>query len=210
MRRACCFAAGFVLALCVLLTAVLVPALSTPRFERALISTVNQQALGVSVSDLSAFAEETMRFLRGEQPLWQPVIPREGIPDAFVQHMHEVRAWVCAAPWVIFGGAAVSVLLLLAGGRMRKPVFFGIGSAVALLVCVLLWAVVDFHSLWMIVHRFFIPGGIFSASEPVMQLFPLGLFFQYVVPVAAWAAGGLAALFAGVWAVTRKPHPTAL
>ena len=98
MRRAFCFAAGFVLALCVLLTAVLVPALSTSRFERALVQTVNQQALGVSESDLSAFAEETMNYLKGQKPEWRPHIPYQGVPESFVMHMHEVRAWIAAAP----------------------------------------------------------------------------------------------------------------
>ena len=67
MKKTACFLSGAVLALVLLLTAVLIPALSTQRFQAALVNTVDQQALGVSEGDLSAFAEETMRYLRSEK-----------------------------------------------------------------------------------------------------------------------------------------------
>ena len=62
----------------------------------------------------------------------------------------------------------------------------------------------DFASFWRLLHRFFIPGGIFAAHEPVMQLFPLSLFFRYVTPVAVSMIGHVAALWTGLCILTKK------
>ena len=194
-----CFLAGLFLAASVLLCAVLIPALSTARFEKALRDTVPAEALGIAESDLSAFAEATMRYLRGELPRWDVRIPPQGVSEAFRQHMAEVRGWVSAAPWVIAAGLLLGLVLLWLGGRRRGPALLGVGALLAVLAAAAVWAAVDFGSLWMLLHRWFIPGGIFSAAEPVMQLFPLALFFRYVIPVCLWAAGLTAALCAGMW-----------
>ena len=80
-------------------------------------------------------------------------------------------------------GFALALALFLPS-RNRCASLTGLFCAVGLLLAVLLWAALDFHSLWMILHRLFIPDGIFSAREPVMQLFPLALFFEYLTPVS--------------------------
>lgn len=198
-RKVACFAAGLMMAACVLVCAVLVPALSTARFENALLRTVNQQALGINDQTLSAFAEETMLYLRGQKPVWQPDVPFP-VPDSFRMHMAEVRFWVQCAPRILLIGAVTAVVLFLLGGRQKRPAMLGIFTLAVLLLVLIIWAAADFHSLWMILHKTLIPNGIFSANEPVMQLFPLGLFFRYLVPVALWAAGLLAALCAAVTA----------
>ena len=195
--------AGFLLALCVLLASVLVPASSTPRFEKALVQTVNQQALGISESDLSAFAEETMRYLKDEKPLWQPKVPFH-VADAFAVHMEEVKGWVSAAPWVMGCGLLLGLAFLWIGRWQRKPALLGVGTLIGLIVCVLIWAAADFRSFWMVLHKLFIPGGIFAAGEPVMQLFPLNLFFAYIVPVGLSVMGHMAGLMAGIFLLTKK------
>ncbi|MEG2316057.1 MAG: hypothetical protein RSC91_07560, partial [Clostridia bacterium] len=65
------------------------------------------------------------------------------------------------------------------------------GAALPLLLMggVALWGALDFDSLWMALHRTLIPDGIFSASEPIMRLFPLEAFAAYLPPVAALFAG---------------------
>ena len=197
MKKGLCFAAGFLMAISVLLCAVLLPALNTGRFEEALLSTVDQQALGMSESDLSAFAEETMRYLKGQKPAWEPDVPFH-VADAFVIHMEEVKGWVSAAPWVIGFGLIAGICLLGLGGWRRKPALLGVCALIGLIVCVLIWAAADFRSFWRVLHKLFIPNGIFAAGEPVMQLFPLELFFRYIVPVAVSATGHMAALCAGM------------
>ena len=197
MKKSLCFLSGLLLALSVLLCAVLLPALSESRFEKALLSTVDQQALGMSESDLSAFAEETMRYLKDEKSNWQPDVPFP-VADAFVVHMAEVKGWVSAAPWVIGLGLLLGLALLWLGRWQRKPALWGVCALLGIIVCVLVWAAADFQSLWMVLHRVFIPNGIFAYNEPVMQLFPLELFFRYIVPVAVSAAGHMAALCAGM------------
>ena len=47
-----------------------------------------------------------------------------------------------------------------------------------------LWALIDFTSFWEMLHRIIIPGGIFAADEPVMQLFPIAMFQNYLMPIA--------------------------
>ena len=184
MRRALCFCAGLVLAIVLAITAIAGPATRTGLFVRALIQTVDKARTGVTDEQLAAFGEETMAYLRGEKADWQPQIPTEGIPQSFCEHMAEVRGWVRALPWLIGGGLLLTVLLLWAGGFERRSLIAGACTVAGLILAVILWAIVDFHSLWMILHRVFIPGGIFPAGEPVMQLFPLSLFFQYITPVA--------------------------
>lgn len=203
MRRAACFAAGLLMALTALLGAVALAATRTQAFERALMDTVDAPALGMTREDLRAFARETMRYLRGEKPDWAPALPF-AVPDAFAAHMGEVRAWVRGAPWVVLTGAALALGLLLLGGRQRRPCLWGVGAALGLLAALLLWAAVDFDSLWMLLHRAFIPGGIFPAGEPVMRLFPLSLFGHYIGPVCLWAAGCLAAACGLIFGFTRK------
>ena len=192
------------LATVMLISAVMIPALSVSRFENALVNTVDTQALGVSESDLSAFAQTTMRYLRGQIPEWNVQIPRTGVPDSFRLHMAEVRGWVSAAPWLIGAGLAIGLLLLWSGGFSRGATLWGALSTIALVLCAALWAAVDFRSLWMVLHKAFIPGGIFSAREPVMQLFPLALFMRYAAPVCLWAAGLLAVLCAFLYFLKPK------
>jgi len=208
MKKTACFLSGAVLAFVLLLTAVLIPALSTQRFQAALVNTVDQQALGVSEGDLSAFAEETMRYLRSEKDAWEPRIPHEGVSEAFRIHMAEVRGWVSAAPWVIGLGVIAGIALLWLGGFLRKQALLGVAALLGVLAVILLWAAVDFASFWMVLHQWFIPGGIFSAHEAVMSLFPLELFFGYIPAVCLWAALLLGALCAGMWFSLKNDQRT--
>ena len=185
MRKALCFCAGLVLAIVLVITAIAGPATRTGLFVRALTQTVDKARTGVTDEQLAVFGEETMAYLRGEKPDWQPQIPAEGVAPSFREHMAEVRGWVSALPQLIGGGLVLTALLLWAGGFDRRSLIAGACTFAGVILAVILWALVDFHSLWMILHRVFIPGGIFPAGEPVMQLFPLSLFFQYITPVAA-------------------------
>ena len=189
MKRVLCAVSGAVMALAVLLASVLIPAMSTTRFERALLTTVNTQALGISQSDLSAFAVETMGYLRGEKAAWEPQIPHSGVPEAFSAHMAEVKNAVSAAPWLIAALAAGGWLMLWIGGWQRRDALRGVIALMGLLLLMVLWAAADFHSFWMVLHKAFIKGGIFPYGEPVMQLFPLELFFQYIAPVCLCTFG---------------------
>jgi len=135
----------------------------------------------MSESDLTAFARETMAYLRAEQDAWNPVTPF-AIPQSFADHMAEVRGWVD----VLKIALPLAALLAAAGlwlGRDFRAARSGMLCMLGLIAAVLLWAVADFNSLWMVIHRVLIPGGIFPAGEPVMQLFPLALFFRYIGPV---------------------------
>lgn len=201
MRRALCAAGGALLAAGLLLAALLSCALSTPRFERALLATVDRQAMGLSEADLSAFASQTMAYLRGEQAQWQPSIPKEGVADSFRTHMAAVRRAAMAAPWLAGLMIGCGAGLWLAGGRQRRAARGGIAALAGALALAALWAAADFSSFWMVLHRVFIRGGIFPYGEPVMRLFPLALFLQYLPPVCLRALALLAALWAAAGAL---------
>ena len=204
MRRALCFCAGLVLALTMVLISIAGPATRTGLFVRALVSEVNREAAGVTEAELIAFGEETMRYLRSEKENWEPQIPAEGIPQSFYAHMAEVRGWVSVLPWVIGAGLMIALLCLLRGFD-RRAFLWGMGALVWLAGLIVFWALIDFNSLWMVIHRVLIPNGIFSAREPVMRLFPLNLFFRYI----PWVLGVLVLQLALVLAACfcrRRQH----
>ncbi len=202
MKRLFSFAAGFGLVVVLILASILVPALNPARFEQAVLNTVNPQAVGMSESDLTAFARETMAYLRGEKDAWQPQTPF-AIPESFVAHMAEVRGWADVLKIALPLGALVSAAGLLIGRDFRAA-RNGMLCMLGLIAALLLWAVADFNSLWMVIHRMLIPGGIFPAGEPVMQLFPLKLFFRYVGPVTVRMVVYLAVVWSIVWFSSRK------
>ena len=176
----------------VILASIAIPALNPARFEKAVLNTVNRQAVGMSESDLTAFARDTMDYLCGETDAWQPQTPF-AIPQSFTEHMAEVRVWVDVLKIALPAG----LLICTAGlwlGRDFRAARSGMLCMLGLMAAMLLWAVVDFNSLWMVIHRVLIPGGIFPAGEPVMQLFPLALFFGYIPAVLGWMAGWTAVL----------------
>ena len=206
MRKAFSFAAGFWMVVLLILLSILVPALNPARFEQAVLNTVNPQAVGMSESDLTAFARETMEYLRGEKDAWEPQTPF-AIPESFVAHMAEVRGWVD----VLKIALPIGLLLCTVGlwlGRDFRAARNGMLCMLGLIAAVLLWAVIDFDSLWMVIHRVLIPGGIFPAGEPVMQLFPLSLFFSYILPVVFWLGVWLVVVGGIGWLLSRKYRHT--
>ena len=187
MRRVFSFAAGLLGVMIVILASIAIPALNPARFEKAVLNTVNRQAVGMSESDLTAFARDTMDYLRGEKDAWEPQTPF-AIPESFTAHMAEVRGWVDALKIALPAGFSLAAICLRLGHDARAA-RAGALSLLGLMAAVLLWAAADFNSLWMVIHRVLIPGGIFPAGEPVMQLFPLALFFGYIPAVLGWMAG---------------------
>ena len=202
MKKALSFLAGLMLALTAVLLSITGPALQPARFEKALLTTVNRQAVGMSESDLTAFARHTMAYLHGETAGWQPETPF-AIPQSFADHMAEVRGWVDVLK-IALPAALLASLVCLWLGRNARAALAGALTLIGLTAALILWAVVDFNSLWLVIHRVLIPGGIFSAREPVMQLFPLALFFGYIGPVILRLAVCWAVILLGTWFLFDK------
>jgi len=202
MKRAISFVSGLMLALLAVLFSVAVPAMNSARFEKAVLNTVNREAVGMSESDLTAFARETMDYLHGRSDAWQPRTPFD-IPKSFVDHMAEVKGWVDGLK-IALPAALLAALLCLWLGRNLHAALAGMLTLIGLAAALILWAVIDFSSLWMVIHRVLIPGGIFPAGEPVMQLFPLELFFGYLPPLTGGMVGYNAGLLALLYAKARK------
>ena len=187
MRKVFSFAAGMLGVMIMILASIAIPALNPARFENAVLNTVNPEAVGMSESDLTAFARDTLDYLRGETDFWQPQTPF-AIPRSFTEHMAEVRGWADALKIALPAGLLLTAAGLWLGNDFRAA-RNGMLCMLGLIAALLLWAAVDFNSLWMVIHRVLIPGGIFPAGEPVMQLFPLALFFRYLPAVIGWMAG---------------------
>ena len=194
MKKAFAFCAGMLAVWVIVLGAVLFSALDAGRFERAVLAHVNGASVGMDSADLSAFARCTMDYLGGKTDVWQPDVPF-AMAGGFPEHMAEVRHWADVLKTALPACALLAVCGLFAG---RRSMLHGVLVMLGLLLALLLWAAVDFLSLWRLIHLVFIPGGIFPAGEPIMQLFPLSLFFSYIGPAAGWMAAGFAALFAAL------------
>lgn len=208
------FLAGAGLTLALILFSVLFLLTDSGLFHRALLENVRWEAMEIPKDDLRAFAEETMGYFRGEKEAWQPVI-RTGngllpVAESFTAHMatvkHGVRAaFGCAC---ILSAAAVLLLAasfcLLPGGFSKKGYLAGLLTPLLAAVVLCIVAAVDFSSLWFWLHEHFIPDGIFSAGEPIMRMFPLSLFFSYIIPLLLLLAAAVVLLILPLLISRRK------
>lgn len=178
--------AGLLLSLSIALLALLPHAGSVALFTRL----EKQYGLALPEGMKEEFCRDTIAYITGKAQMWNAngILSGTGISasDDFVMHMAEVRHMFTAgelACAVLFG---VGILTFLAG---VKTWFSGrcwrIGTLIfpGLLLMAGGWCAVDFNGFWYVLHKVFIPGGIFSASETIMVLFPAKLFAGYIVPV---------------------------
>lgn len=152
----------------------------------------------ISADDAERFAQETIGYLTGRRAAWLPAFILDGqvfpVPESFIGHMAEVQHWVMAfrymLPLMIAAVTALVFLTLIGAAAMKTRTFsprgYLLGAAVPILAAgiLFLWAIIDFQSFWGLLHRMLIPGGIFLADEPVMQLFPIAMFQRYLAPIA--------------------------
>ena len=191
-----CLLAGFLLIALAFGFAVYSHATKADTFERLLVENVDYHSLGTDENSVRSFAQETMHYLTGEQEGWNPQITVGGfpagsfIPQSFHDHMETVKNGFSAAKNVFWAGLGLAGALFLGGllGRpghrfSRSGYYAGAGAALAMIAAIGLWAYFDFDSLWQLLHRYFIPDGIFSATEQIMQFFPVALFAGYLPPV---------------------------
>lgn len=174
---------------------------SEGRFEQALLAQVRWEALGISPEALRAFAQDTMRYFRGESDRWEPGSLCGGrayhdlrcihaaYGDGAGRHSYRPDAGAgrrgaggaadrrrrpketVFAGWLRAGRASAADAGRRAGAVGRAGFFLHVGLGST---------------------GRFIPDGIFDAAEPVMQLFPGSLFAEYLSPVLT--AFGLTAL----------------
>ena len=171
-------------------------------FQRSLIDTVNHASLGIDEQVVKDFATETIQYLSGEKVAWEPSIIMSGmeaskfIPLSFYDHMATVKWWLVISK-VVCG--VLSILLIVCIIRAffigKTPKFhsigyyLGVGLPVILVVGIGLFAWLDFDLFWKLLHEWLIPDGIFSATELVMQLFPVEVFQAYLPVVGFWLLG---------------------
>ncbi|MBN1777127.1 MAG: DUF1461 domain-containing protein [Clostridiales bacterium] len=152
----------------------------------------------LSEEDAERFAQETVGYLTGRRAAWLSAVTVNGqavpVPDTFTEHMAAVQSWVLKfrymLPLMIADVVILVFLTLLGAAAMRSRTFsprgYLLGAVIPILAggAVFLWALIDFTSFWETLHRIVIPGGIFAADEPVMQLFPIAMFRNYLGPIA--------------------------
>lgn len=192
-----CFIASFLLVLMAAAASVYLNAVDRQLFETTLLENVDYAVLGMDEDSVRSFADETILFLTDAQDSWEPSITVAGfpasrfIPQSFRDHMVTVKGWVSAATSVFLCGAAAVIALLAwalatsgrRGGFSTQGYYAGTIVPLLLIAGVGLWASLDFGGMWEMLHRTFIPDGIFPADELVMRLFPETLFSAYLPPV---------------------------
>ena len=191
-----CLIAGFSLISLAFGFSVYCHATKVNTFEKLLVENVDYRLLGTNEESLRSFAKETIHYLTGEQEGWNPQITVAGfpagsfIPQSFRDHMETVKNGFAVAKnvfWVMLG--LVSALLLggigaRSGHRFSRSGYYtGASAAIAVIIAIGLWAYFDFNSLWQLLHKYFITDGIFSATEHIMQFFPISVFAGYLPPV---------------------------
>lgn len=219
MRRVAfcaCLTAALLLTLTALCAAVVRCMTDVSLFEEGLRANVDFAAMGADDSAAASFAEETITYLRGDKDAWEPrVITSSGVmpvPDDFKAHMATVRGWVASAPAALVIGLAAALALtacaVLLARRSARPFssggwYAGALAPLAALCALGLWGYIDFNGMWGWLHTTFIPDGIFAASEPVMRLFPTGLFAGYAKP----AGIAFAVMYAAILALPAALRP---
>lgn len=193
-----CLIAGLLLMALALGAAVYDNMTKVSLLEAGIVQNVNLSAVGMDESSAKSFAVSTLAYLQGNAQHWDPIIVVGDhimpIPQTFKDHMETVKGWFSSAPAVLLTGVGIVVLLLgwaLIGtkrskksGFSAKGYYLGACVPLVLIVGIGLWGVLGFDSFWSVLHETLIPDGIFSATEPIMQLFPLELFQGYLGPVA--------------------------
>lgn len=201
LARLCCLVAASLLMLSFTTGAVLMQLTNAPRFHRALQSHVAWERLGIPPDHLAGFAGETISYLRGDVPAWQPeVLTADGplpISPAFTAHMETVRNGVTTAFGVACWLCAAGILLLIVGLKTEfstKAWLWGMALPFLLIAIVCIAAAIDFDGFWYWLHEHFIPDGIFSGYEPIMRLFPASLFSSYIIPLLLTLAAAVVLL----------------
>ncbi len=192
-----CLALGLCLTVLSMGYAVGVHVTDLNRFRQAADAALVQTGI-VSAGDAERFAQETIGYLTGRRAAWLSAITVGGqafpVSEAFTVHMAQVQRWTTAFRYLVplmIAAVAVLVFLTLIGAaamrtRLVSPRAYLLGAAIPVLVAGVgfLWALIDFQSFWEQLHNWLIPGGVFSADESVMKLFPLSLFQGYLWPIA--------------------------
>ncbi|HPF86793.1 MAG TPA: DUF1461 domain-containing protein [Candidatus Limiplasma sp.] len=190
-------ALGLVLTVLCMAYAVGVHVTDADEFQSATDTALVQTGI-LSQEHAARFAQETIGYLTGRRAAWLTEIAvgdqTVAVPQAFTEHMAQVRQWVILVPYIIpliIGTVIVLVFVTLIGAMvLRSRMFSAHGYLLGVLIPLLLagvcfgWAALDFEGFWKVLHDWLIPGGIFALGEPVMELFPLTLFAQYTGPVA--------------------------
>ncbi len=206
-----CFLAGLLSVALALAASIVLSASNVRLFERGITENVDLIGLGISKTNAGEYAAMTIDYITGAASEWEPVIETSSgimpISESFKAHMANVRSWFAPSKAALAAGF-VLVLALLACSvvGLKRFSFSGwyAGAALPLLVLIGigLWAAIDFGGMWYWLHVNFIPDGLFSASEPIMRLFPVELFAGYFMP-AAGMFGAMLAVVAALPMVMR-------
>lgn len=209
------FFAGLMLTLALILFSVLFLLTDTGLFHRALFKNVKWEAMAITEEDLLTFAEETMAYFRGEKEAWQPVIHTGNgllpVADSFTTHMATVKTGITAAFHLALVLSVAALMLLMAsfcilpGGFSKNGYLAGLLTPLLAAGVLCIIAAIDFSSLWFWLHEHFIPDGIFSAGEPIMRMFPLSLFFSYIIPLLLLLAAAVVLLSLPLLIRRKKP-----
>lgn len=121
----------------------------------------------------------TLNFLQNKEPLLVDYTEDE------ISHLNDVKRLMRMASHYFVFVLVIEIFLLIAiyqidKKQFYKPFLYGGMVSTAVLLLTLLWALVDFSSLFNLFHQIFFPMGnwIFPSTGKLVNLFPASFFFQ--------------------------------
>ena len=201
------FFSGFLLVIIALIFTLYMNFTNAPRFEEIIVSNVDLYAFGINDDMLRSFARDTIAFLSDQVEMWSPnlsfmnVSLSQLIPPSFYAHMQKVKDDIFFFKIVGYTLFVLTLFLLYRAFFSTRNLLFSarayyIGTLVVLLLFVGIgaWAYFDFSSFWSVLHKVFIPDGIFAGAEPIMKFFPITVFQAYffsIMNMFLLLAGGI-------------------
>lgn len=201
-RFTTCFIAGLLIVVLSLSFSVYNAITDEKTLGNAIVEHVDFSSLGLTEKTVRVFANETSLFLNDTKATWNPQISVFGlnisklIPQEFYDHMNTLKVFIGQAKIWFMICLVVLIICLFFAFFTRKSGYNAVGYNIGLILplvfilCIFLWAWIDFPSFWNFLHVHFIQDGIFESGEVIMEFFPVSLFYSYI-PIVGMVFGGL-------------------
>ena len=129
----------------------------------------------------------TIRFLKNREPLLVEYTENE------ISHLNDVKKIMHFADYYFIFLLVIEIVLLIAIYQLEKkqfykPFLYGGIVSTSILVITLLWALIDFSSLFTFFHNAFFPQGnwMFPAGSKLTTLFPADFFLKITKEILEW------------------------
>lgn len=198
MRKCLCALLSGIFLLCIVLGCGILAVISLTKdcaaYREGFHAYADTAAMGVSSTQYDAIAQTLCAYFAGQCDTPQVSIVQHGAPSpAFnareLVHLADVRVLMqhlhIAARILL--AAAVAIFLLAFALRARfilqrlpaRAILYGFAGALLLLCCVLCWALLDFNSLFVLMHRLLFTNDLWlmdPQTDLIISLMPQAFF----------------------------------